>query len=264
MPAGSAFCAQCGYGFGPKRTSFWWGSVVGLMVVGGVVGLLFATGNLQLRGGNTAPTITQQGEAPAPVVQKGPKQMPDDVRAWLEHLERIEKKRVALAQKQLAQVLVMGTQIKGAGIADVLGGMLNDEGGEVQKPPELEKAEATVADVRKPWAELADEFATVPPPSGCQEVAGNYDQTLRETGATIGDIQDVLTNAMGDPQGAIEKLQGIRGSHMGAIDSAAGKADEGVQKICDAYDTRKWFSIQRDVGTGGPTLTTPNLGGLAP
>lgn len=238
--------------------------MVSLLVVGGLVAILFATGALQLRGNPPTAAITQRGEAPPAVTAKGPKQMPDDVRAWLEHLERIEKKRVALAQKQLSQVLVMGSQIKGAGIAEVLGSMLSESEEEPTKAPELEQAEATVADVRKPWAELADEFGAMPPPSGCQEVAVSYDQALRETGATIGDIQDVLTNAMANPQGAIEKLQGIRGGHIGSIDASAGKADAGVQAICDAYDTRKWFMIQRDIGTGMPGLTMPNIGGLTP
>lgn len=247
----------------PQGRSFWWGTVVGLLAIGGLMAVLFATGVLQLRGNPPQAAITQQGTVPPPITAKGPKQMPDDVRAWLEHLERIERKRVALAQKQLAQVLVVGTQLKGTGIADILGSMLSD-GEESTTPPEIEKAQSTIADVRKPWAELADEFNTLPPPPGCQEVAVAYDQTLRETGATVGDIQDVVTNAMADPQAAIEKLQAIRGSHTSSIDDAATRTDKGVQAICDAYDTRKWFSITRDVGGSMPGLTMPNIGGITP
>lgn len=256
MPAGSAFCAQCGYGFGPKRTSFWWGAVVGLMVVGGVVGLLFATGNLQLRGGNNAPAITQQGEAPAPVVQKGPKQMPDDVRAWLEHLERIEKKRVALAQKQLA------------GATSVLRGLVEsarssaDEGSGTESL-ERPSIRSSVDNVRAPWTALADEFTSMRPPPGCSEIAGNYEQTLREVSAHVVEIIELSESATTNPN-AIESLLSLLDSNDKVIDTPAGKADEGVQKICDAYDTRKWFSIQRDIGTGGPTLTMPNIGGLTP
>lgn len=189
--------------------------------------------------------------------------MPDDIRAWLEHLERIERKRVELTQAQLVQVTVMGTQLKGLGIADVLGGMFEESESTESKPPELRKAEGTVADVRKPWADLADEFGTLPPPPGCQEVAISYDQALRETGATMGDILDAMNGAMENPQAAIQALQKIRGEHMGSIDESAGRADRGVQAICDAYDTRKWFTIQRDIGGGMPTLTVPG-GGLGP
>lgn len=247
----------------PARSGFWLGAVFALLGVGAVVGILFATGALQLRGSQSNPAIVQRAEPTAPIVAKGPKQMPDDIRAWLEHLERIEKKRVELTQAQLVQVTVMGTQLKGVGIADILGSMLEESESSETKPPELRKAEGTVADVRKPWADLAVEFATMPPPQGCQEVAVNYDQALRETGATMGDILDAMNGAMENPQAAIQALQKIRGQHIGSIDEAAGKADQGVQAICDAYDTRKWFTIQRDIGGGLPTLTVPG-GGLGP
>jgi hypothetical protein len=247
----------------PARSSFWLGAVFAFLGLGAIVGILFATGTLQLRGTQNTPAITQRAEAPAPITAKGPKQMPDDIRAWLEHLERIERKRVELTQAQLVQVTVMGTQLKGLGIADVLGGMFEESESTESKPPELRKAEGTVADVRKPWADLADEFGTLPPPPGCQEVAISYDQALRETGATMGDILDAMNGAMENPQAAIQALQKIRGEHMGSIDESAGRADRGVQAICDAYDTRKWFTIQRDIGGGMPTLTVPG-GGLGP
>lgn len=139
----------------PARSSFWLGAVFAFLGLGAIVGILFATGTLQLRGTQNTPAITQRAEAPAPITAKGPKQMPDDIRAWLEHLERIERKRVELTQAQLVQVTVMGTQLKGVGIADVLGGMFEESESTESKPPELRKAEGTVADVRKPWADLA-------------------------------------------------------------------------------------------------------------
>lgn len=246
----------------PQGRNFWWGAIVGLLAIGGLMAVLFATGILQLRGNAPQAAITQQGSAPPPITAKGPKQMPDDVRAWLEHLERIEKKRVALAQKQVSAALVQ-VQIAGiAGLSD-LSKALQEEESEIQTAPTLDRAQMSVAEVRKLWSELAEEYSKHQPPSGCQEISVNYDQTLRETGAHAGDIFELTSTAESNPQ-VIDQLLEIFSSHRNSIDEPATRTDKGVQAICDAYDTRKWFTITRDPGGAMPGLTMPNIGGLTP
>lgn len=192
--------------------------------------------------------------------------MPDHVRSWLEHLERIEKKRIELAQTQIMGLLVSMEEIKGAELGDMLGEVLGGDPtqGERTEAPSVGKAKDIANGVRPQWKELASEFETKEPPEECQNIAGEYRQTLRETGATVSDIIGVINNEAGEPQTAIQKLREIMTNHKTMIDEPAKRADTGVAQICDKYGVRKWFDIKGDVGGGGlfamPSIPMPGMG----
>lgn len=202
----------------------------------------------------------------APPVVRSKDGMPDDVRAWLEHLERIERKRIELAQTQIMGLLVSMEEIKGAelgdALADILGGDPTQQ--EQREAPSVGKAKQIADEVRPKWKELAVEFEAKEPPEECKTVAGNYDQALRETGATVSDIIGVINTEAGEPQTAIQKLREIMTNHKKMIDEPAKRADTGVGDICDKYGVRKWFDIKGDVGGGGlfamPSIPMPGIG----
>jgi hypothetical protein len=263
------FCANCGAALtGPlaAKKPFWLGVLVAVGAMGLAVAGLSMSGLLRFKAPE-APQgpIAKATEVTPPVVRSNDP-MPEDVRAWLEHLRRIEEKRIELAQSQIMGLLVGMEEIKGAELGDALSDILGGDPteGEQTEAPSVGKARDIANEVRPKWKELAAEFEAKAPPEECQSIAGEYDQALRETGATVSDIIDVINNEAGEPQSAIEKLRGIMTSHKKMIDEPAKRTDDGVARICDKYGVRKWFEIKGDVGGGGlfamPSIPMPGIG----
>jgi len=197
------------------------------------------------------PTLMQ----PAP--QDTP--MPDDVRAWLEHLQRIEAYRTSMTADQIGDMLVFMTGLQSSKVTDAISGILgdDDEGGP-PKPTASENLTNKTDETRDAWRVLMDEFRKLPPPAECVPIATSYDETLGETSAMMVEILDALQSAQDNPQAAIAALTKMQGTSSGRIDSLAKDSDRQVGAICDKYKTRKWFSIASDVGGG----MMGKLGGL--
>ncbi len=214
-----------------------------------------AKGDLLKAQGTAVPgkLIQAEGRAASPeVIQSQGRQavvMPADIRAWLEHLERIERKRVDLAGRQMSQSLVLMAQMQGGGLAEFAKGLLADDPATAPDPPtprDTMKDEA--APMKQAWTDLNREFNAVAPPTECVPIRSEYDQALGETAAMIGDLIDVISNANENPAGAIDQLRKVQGTSKDHIDAAAKRTDALVQKICDKYETKKWFDVTGDVG----------------
>jgi hypothetical protein len=218
---------------------------------------------LEARPRDPAPATEALAQEPGPSLdQTGPTPMPADVRAWLEHLERIEARRRRLAEDQVAGLMVTMAQLQGLGGAEkMLGDLLGEAGGESQPTttPAEDVAKATEGK-RADWDLLTADFEAVPPPEECLALRGSYAQALGETGAMILDVFEAMDEASSDPQQAIAALNRLRGTSADRIDAAAGEADRRLGEICDKYDTRKWFSISKDFGGGFGGLE--GLGGI--
>jgi len=50
----------------------------------------------------------------------------------------------------------------------------------------------------------------------------------------------------------------MKGESAEGIDAAGAKTDRLVGEICDKYKTKKWFSIDKDIGAGG-ALAVPGF-----
>ncbi len=180
--------------------------------------------------------------------------MPDDVRRWLEHLERIERKRGDLSREHLATAITTMTALQlGGSMSEIEALLRGDLEGldENQTPPTIEKATTDMESMTRAWVSLNDEFLSVPPPEECVPIRNQYDQVLRETGAMILDIVQAVDNASTDREGALQALLSMKGKSEERIGRPAERTDQGVAQICDKYETRKWFSISRDFGGGG-------------
>lgn len=281
IPNGARFCMNCGVAFVPMgaagapaqaaplpaRTSRRW--VIGLAVAALAILLAFVLGaSGLLRFGRQGPDsyLRSSGAVPGSSlqVQKTPentgvtlsappegKKMPEDVRAWLEHLRKCEEKRVSLSNEQLAKMMVTMTRLSLGGADEMLKGLINDDPSAPNPPAPTQRVQNETGEMKDKWANLSAEFNSFPPPTECRPIRDDYDQALRETGGMMVDVMSLFSNAADNPQAAITALMEMRGKSAGRIDAVAERADTGVQAICDKYDTKKWFKIVRDIGSGG-------------
>jgi hypothetical protein len=177
--------------------------------------------------------------------------MPADVRAWLEHLERVEARRREMATDQVAGALVSLAAVQGAGgAAAMLEGLLgDDEASPVPEPPSAALGRDAAA-WRGDWARLQQEFQSLDPPMACVPVRNAYARALDGTAAMITEVVAQVEASATDPKAAVAALSRLRGTSSSRIDVAAAEADRGVGEVCRSYGTPKWFSIQPDVGGG--------------
>ncbi|MBN9503054.1 MAG: zinc ribbon domain-containing protein [Armatimonadetes bacterium] len=171
--------------------------------------------------------------------------MPDDVRRWLEHLERIEKRKNDLSLKQLADMTVLMQRMK------VLGGMSSLLGGDDEEDtPPTKEAEQEFNDLQPEWNQLISDFRSYPPPAECKPIADDYSRALLEVPGVTSDIANILTNAMDNPQEALQRAYKLQNTSQNVIDKYFRESDNKVGNICSKYNTSKWFSIKSDVGGG--------------
>ncbi len=252
----------------PSQKPAFWAAVL-IVVVAGVFGTLYASGNLLkvkgepvtgdlLKAEGTAPTgdlLKVKGQPPTGDLLKDQRThlpMPDDVRAYLLALEKIEKKRVELTQNQLAAAMTDLAALRlGSGDLDIAKGLLGDPYGE---GPPIKSARESAADkskdVRKEWVALMEEFTLIMAPPECFKVRDNYRQALQGTSELVATILDSMDRAAEDPQGALVALQALQGQSKKEIDVFGKGADQGVADICDKYEEKKWFDIAGDIGGG--------------
>ncbi len=241
-------------------------AVVGALLVGalaGVFGARLLARTASVPGGETlavrergpAPVLQRTAAVPAlpPTLDRTRKTMPADVRAWLEHLERIERKRGELSRQGVAKILVMSSAIQGGGAElQALKGFA-DAASDPDAPDPKSPAQGvgeTAEEMQAAWAALQREYDAAAPPAACRPLANGYRNALRETGAMIGDLTAAIAGASADPQAAVAKLEGMKGSSA-RIDGYGKASDAELGRICDEYETRKWFSVAGDFGGGG-------------
>jgi hypothetical protein len=213
--------------------------------------------------GNSAPTMQQAAPAPtpamqdaapapSPILQDQPVTMPDDVRRWLEHLERIERARQALATQQLSSAVALLGNMKSQ---ELQGAMDSDE--DTTQDAARRRANQRASDyansaegLRASWNELLGRFKSVPPPAACVGVQAQYLTALGQTGSMILELVNIARNANQNPQAALQALTAMQGTSTGRIDTAAKATDGAVLQVCQRYNTNKWFEIKADFGAG--------------
>ncbi len=114
----------------------------------------------------------------------------------------------------------------------------------------LEKFKQAAKEKRVEWADLTTYFESKAPPAECASTSGAYREALGETSSMMVEILDAIGKSAEDPDAALKSLSKMQGTSGGRIDASAKKTDQLVQKICDKYKTRKWFSVASDVGGG--------------
>jgi hypothetical protein len=244
------------------------GIVSGLLALSLVIALgLQASGFLSIFGNDASrralvkkdkistPSLEKLGNVAPPSIQKTATRivMPQDIKDWLEHLHQTEIARVNLTNGQIAQARVTQAQdnITGglAGVESALNGV-DDPNSQLKSP--VDGLAQMIKQMHDGSADLQAKFDAYPAPSECVPIQAAYDQALGETTAMLGDLGDHL--AAGD----VAKLQSMQGESAAGIDSAGAATDRLVGEICEKYDTKKWFTINKDIGPGG-ALAVPGF-----
>jgi hypothetical protein len=176
--------------------------------------------------------------------------MPADILRWLEHLERIERKREALNAKQKAALMVFGASLIGGGAGlDALKSLATGDPDAPEPKSPADEARDKFDPFVSEWKQLRAEFDTVPPPSECREIADSYSHAIDEAAAMSNDVVKLLDASTDNKDRAVATLQESMG-RSSAIDEYGKRADAGVQLVCDHYDTKKWFVVHADFGGG--------------
>ncbi|MBS1716735.1 MAG: zinc ribbon domain-containing protein [Armatimonadetes bacterium] len=262
---GANFCASCGAPSprmeGPhaatpvytpppaQRSSTGWivGSILALLLIVGLgyYALMQKPAAMQVAGNSPQPILRKDVSTPM---------MPADIRAWLDHLSKIEEKKQDLTIRQIADLKVFMTKLQALGPAI---GDLDPFGNGTPLPPDKapednnkspqDVTQGKFEDLRPAWEALATEFESVPPPDECKILASDYDHALKQIPAAAGDIASMLNTIQSDPSGAIGSLSKMRSSSYNDIDRYFTQADGELTRICAKYQTMKWFNLKPDV-----------------
>lgn len=213
-----------------------------------------AANTLEVKGDQSVRTLDVPNSEPANTLDLNREQisMPDDVRKWLEHLERIERKRSDLSREQLASAMAMLTALQAGGTLEQLQGLLEEaNGGEpTRKESPAKRTMSDIDSMRGLWRDLNSEFLSLPPPDECVPIRDTYDTVVRETGTMIVEIVQSIERAEEDQQGALRTLMGMQGSSKKRVGEPSSRTDRQVGEVCRKYQTMKWFSISDDFGGG--------------
>lgn len=241
--------------------------LIGLYAAGVLrFGAMGPRGDLRAPATPVASALTDVAKPPSAPVQAPAVNitMPDAVRKWLEHLERIEKKKNELHQRQADEAVAMIPAIKGGGLdLDTLKQILDPDSG---MPDPRNKVDEMLRSMAAPWRDLRMEFLeTGPPmPAECAPLAKRFEEGLTAVPDEMDAIRKLLTgfdpaseSVRSDAADSQAKLRGIDKTHKGAVDNEFLAADSLLSQICDKYRTRKWFGID-----GGTLRGSPFLGGL--
>jgi predicted RNase H-like HicB family nuclease len=213
-------------------------------------------------GSDTPLVVTDEGEPASSMTLDQAKQMPKDIFDWLKHLERIERERRRMSTAQAAELSVAMTKMSLGGATDMLKSMLGGEGGEDEDPPlPTEGLVSSTEEKRKEWTKLVEDFRSYPPPTECAAAAASYDEALTETQAMMMEVLEAVNVAQESPDKAVAILTEMQGKSSERIDVAGRDTDVEVQRICDKYETRKWFGISSDFagGLGGKIPSLPGM-----
>jgi len=245
----------------PRRNSAVWWALGGVVAVGALLAGLQAFGILGLSGPKkgdpvlardqspAASVLQRPGSSPAPVLPRDQVSMPADVRAWLEHLERIEKAKQELQQEQADELMISMRSIDSLVSGFGLDGLLNEEttgdpeaGIESFMP--IEKMMGQWKDLRKRFNEEGP-----PVPEECRALRDHYDGVLMQVPGIMKDIGAIAGNVF-DPAKSqkVKDLREVQREHRQYIDEPLRASDRLLGEICDRYDTRKWFEIKVDGG----------------
>jgi hypothetical protein len=274
LPAGATFCLQCGQMYaaaGPGgalvarkgRNA----ALVSLGVVAAVLaafaglsasgllrfGEMPAQGNLQAPGAQEDSGLTRRADEPDQTLAATDTKitMPADVRAWLEHLERIEKKKNAIHIDQSDNAKLSARMLEGAGgltsVEDV--NTFTDPDASV---PDLRVDVTKMFDeMKEPWLALRKEFLNGPRvPAECTALAQSYESGLVSIPGSIDELTAILksfnptdTNARKEADSARSSARNVGQTHRANVDRSFIKADDQLEAICRKYETKKWFDI---------------------
>ena len=201
---------------------------------------------------STAPPLTNAPTQPpvtAPAVTNAPNRampsLPPDVAAYLNFLQGIEQKRIALnndvsganAMLGVAQGMqTQGTQSAGGDADPDQSGGANNQDAARQNTQKLSQG---YSDYAAKWQALIREFRAAPPPPACTQLAARYLTFLSDYTTVISKMQVALLNhdSSGLPDlSAVTQVQA-------QVNADGTQADSALTDLCARYGVSKPFVI---------------------
>ncbi len=242
LPAQAPFCPACGAGDStPSRWVKIGPFLVGLLVLGAAALALYRTGLLKLPGtsepalaaaghagptavvpGETGPALSEPGES-EPTTEK-PGGMPEEIRAWLDHLKRIDRKREQLNTDLASEATAMiGTLQPGVYAETEAGQAAADDA------KRRTTAETFIENVDKRFQDLTAEFQKVPPPEECRRIAAQYTEALLGTRELTLALLEALQAR------SIQQAAALESKSFSRIDQPVDNANKLIDALCQKY-----------------------------
>lgn len=191
--------------------------------------------------------------APAPLTETSgrvetPAGPPQDVVDYLEFLKGIERKRVALGQSQLGELLSQSGKLTHLGLsAEAMG-----ENSEAQANAVLGEFRKSQSRWGAEWQALSAEFLAGKAPASCLPLRDRYYAVLGATSGSIAKVSTAFSEAFsGDPDRALGALSSMRGTASEEVSASCTAADGALADVCSQSKIRKDFDIRDDPASGG-------------
>ena len=212
----------------------------------------------------TAPAVTPTGSGlvdrnarvatPGPLTDRtrtvqAPPPKPVDVIDYLRFLKDIERQRVTLSRKQLAELLGMSSKLTMLGVDSAIASGEPEVGAQKAAADFQQSMNQWTTD----WQQISRLFTSKPAPQSCQKLQNTYYDLLGKTSGAIASVGNSFSQAMsGNPQAALDSLTGMRGSGLGTpsrdVTEACEAADRELADVCERFGLTKDFSILDDGG----------------
>ncbi|MFY9235038.1 MAG: hypothetical protein WAO58_11335 [Fimbriimonadaceae bacterium] len=281
MSGGSAFCQNCGQmsalaagavGTIPvaKSKTLLTIAAIAAAIAGVILGLtaagLLRFGSFVPRGEIRAPaepsgTAIAKADKPSDAPIRAPAQgpnMPAAVRAWLEHLERMEIKKNKLHEAQANELKALASSMSAGGLTPEGVDTILDPGSGMPDPRNI--VDEMIQGIGPPWEALRREFLTTGPPmpAECAPIAKRFEDGLTQVVSKVEQIRDLMNafnpssgTATADAGKSQGELGAVKKDHKTVVDNAFKAADGLVGQICAKYNTPKWFEIDEGALGGG-------------
>ncbi len=196
-----------------------------------------APGQPPVLSGPNAPANRGPGVLQAPDIEaKQPekKEVPPEVVAYLEHLQKVEAMRQAVYSKELQAVMASASEAMMKALPFDW-----DQEGEIKKPGD-ELARKSM-DFTREWQQVSAYFLQVKAPPDCGILASKYYDSLSTFISFMGKFQDAVG------KNDIPALNGVK-ADAGTLDEKFNGADSELGKVCDKFGLEKSFKIRGDAG----------------
>lgn len=266
---GAAFCPHCGTPTAPQSDR--WprvlSVVVGVLILAAVAFTLQRAGVLQLFGsseaslgkdggvppslalggeggtsvskpGDAPPSLTVPGD-PAPSIGRDRRGMPDDVRAWLDHLKRIDRERERLNTDLGAEAIAMVGSLQPGTFAET-----DAEAAAQDDSRRRGTAGTFIEHVNQKFSDLTRRFQSVPPPDECRRIAAEYNDALLGTRELMADLIRALENL------SIQQAAALEGKSLRRVDMPVQSANALIEALCRKYEEPNVWHLFVERGSG--------------
>lgn len=166
---------------------------------------------------------------------------PPEVVAYLDHLKKVEERRMALKTQEEGALLSIIPHLQVDPLKQMLDWTDNPDSNKEPGKDTEDKAKQMMDQLSRDWQQLAQFFQSVQAPDQCATLAAKYYDALRDVISTTNDVRSVLVN------GDLDKAYAMRGK-SGRIDDKLTAADQELGNVCGRFGLEKSFSIRSDTG----------------